>query len=54
MQVYKYREKGRLGKIEKKIIFRTERQLHGKLQDTLHSKLENMTFIERNNLISRQ
>ena len=53
-QVHKYREKGKVKKIEKKIIFGTERQVHEKLREAPRSKSVNTTFVERNNLTLRQ
>lgn len=53
-QVHKYREKGRVKQIDKKIIFGTEAQVKKSLQQSPVSKSVNTSFVERNNLTLRQ
>jgi hypothetical protein len=45
-QVHKYREKGKVKKIEKKIIFGTESQVKNKLSQSSVSNSVNTTFVE--------
>ena len=53
-QVHKYREKGKVKKIEKKIMFGTEKQVYEKLREAPCSNSVNTTFVKRNNLTLRQ
>ncbi len=53
-QVHKTRKKGRVVKIEKKVIFGTEQQVKEKLDQSSVSNSVNTSFIERNNLTLRQ
>ena len=53
-QVHKYREKGKVKKIEKKVIFGTEKQVYEKLREAPCSNAVNTSFVERNNLTLRQ
>lgn len=53
-QVHKYREKGKVKKIEKKIIFGTNEQVKNNLYQSPVSNSVNTTFVERNNLTLRQ
>lgn len=53
-QVHKYREKGKVTKIEKNVIFGTDTQVKETLVQSPVSNSVNTTFIERNNLTLRQ
>lgn len=53
-QVHKYREKGKVKRIEKKIIFGTESQVKDNLHQSPVSNSVNTSFVERNNLTLRQ
>ena len=53
-QVHKYREKGKVKRIEKNIIFGTESQVKDNLHQSAVSNSVNTTFVERNNLTIRQ
>ena len=52
--VHKSREKGRVKKIEKKILFGTEKQVAKKIRESPCSNSVNTSFVERNNLTLRQ
>ncbi len=53
-QVHKYRERGRVTKIDTHLIFGTATQVKGLLLDSPVSNSVNTTFVERNNLTIRQ
>ncbi|MHA1301566.1 MAG: IS1 family transposase, partial [Candidatus Helarchaeota archaeon] len=53
-QVHKYREKGKVKKIEQKIIFGTEKKAAKKVRESPCSNSVNTSFVERNNLTLRQ
>ena len=53
-QIHKYREKGKVKKIEKKIVFGTEKQVAKKIRESPCSNSVNTSLVERNNLTLRQ
>jgi len=53
-QVHKHRERGRVKKIDTRLLFGNASQIKGILLDSVVSNYVNTTFVERNNLTIRQ